>query len=679
MADNSVFITGAADGAFTEALSGLPPWATEKTLLEIKKLLGGGAGGGSKMSDFDRLLDKLKRRDKAEEDRANKRKKEDEEKDLREKKFGKTLSTTNEKFDYATQALQRFSDAVMTAQRDNFDVFAKLQESGVSVRTGFEDASTGFEALTQMTNLAGIKMKDLSETLVKYNTAVNIYSLGKFTKTLGMARQGLQDFGFNSKESAELLGSYLEAQMGFSDITAKSVRETSDDLQVFGKRINSLALATGQARSAILANLEAVSKSTDATVLAGQIGKDAAMATNEFLASIKDQNIRAQMSKMMTDAIKPLNQTFQSFQKIGMGGFGQKLMTFTNSLKGLNPEEARKRQSEWVKANQAEMERYTQQANFYSQIPEMSGYATEALNSIVAMQQTARQYEEQQSKENDPAVKARARFSAAFTELSSKFEVFFGKVLTPIINVLAGGIEILNDFFTFLGDIPGMTTLTSAIGTLTVGVTSLWTAFKAVNTFLSLFGKTVWGIISGPLRIVSMVFRGIATAAGFVWEGLLALLNPISKLVAAFAVGFGIGTVLQKMLSQFEWFNDMTDTIFAGLDHILQYIPGLSADAKDRIATRQKNAEISVPKTPKSSTIDSPSADKNKKAENAQQSTQAQQGNTPVGPGLDKPPAGSDINNTLAYQGSLSEQMLLALNKLVSTNSDILRYTRTQA
>ena len=39
MADNSVFITGAAEGAFAEALDGLPPWATQDTAEHIEMYL----------------------------------------------------------------------------------------------------------------------------------------------------------------------------------------------------------------------------------------------------------------------------------------------------------------------------------------------------------------------------------------------------------------------------------------------------------------------------------------------------------------------------------------------------------------------------------------------------------------------------------------------------------------
>lgn len=39
MADNSVFITGVADGAFESALGDLPPWATQHTAESIETIL----------------------------------------------------------------------------------------------------------------------------------------------------------------------------------------------------------------------------------------------------------------------------------------------------------------------------------------------------------------------------------------------------------------------------------------------------------------------------------------------------------------------------------------------------------------------------------------------------------------------------------------------------------------
>ena len=129
----------------------------------------------------------------------------------------------------------------------------------------------------------------------------------------------------------------------------------------------------------------------------------------------------------------------------------------------------------------------------------------------------------------------------------------------------------------------------------------------------------------------------------------------------------------------------MMETIFKGLDHILQYIPGsVGSDAKERLNNYAKvdamaapnSTEISVPKNPTPSTINSPSAPPTSSATNPTASTQAVPPSTPVGPGIEKPPSNTDINSLMAFQNSMTEQLLLKISTLVSVNQDQLKYAR---
>ena len=115
-------------------------------------------------------------------------------------------------------------------------------------------------------------------------------------------------------------------QQNTGDVSQKTAEQTNKDLQHFGDSVFKLSMATGMSRTAIIANAEAISKSTEANLLAGQIGQESAADMTTFLASFKNQDIARQLLKLMSDPIKPLNESFMNLQKVGMGGFAQ---TFT--------------------------------------------------------------------------------------------------------------------------------------------------------------------------------------------------------------------------------------------------------------------------------------------------------------------------------------------------------------
>ena len=137
MADNSVFIAGVADGAFENALGGLPPWSTEKTAVTIegilRKSLGiqtkllseaikccKGAGSGSVSSDevkkvndeLGKLL-KLYKKEDEEGRKRLKRNKEEEKNDKDSLLTGKKLKGNSEKLTYVLTGLAAVGSKVL--------------------------------------------------------------------------------------------------------------------------------------------------------------------------------------------------------------------------------------------------------------------------------------------------------------------------------------------------------------------------------------------------------------------------------------------------------------------------------------------------------------------------------------------------------------------------------------
>lgn len=699
MADN-IFITGAAEGAFAEALNGLPPWATQKTAEKIEKnlrdslnvqnkmlskLVGTATGKGGNAQSQSELAKAIKDYLKVMKDAgvaANKKLKDD--KDAADKTLlnGKKLETSTQKMIYVFEGLSKIGAKVREAVEQNIKTYAELQQGGINAVAGLDSASNGFQALQQITALTGVRFTELSATMLKYSNSVNAFSAGKFAKTVGQASAGLQQFGFSSKESAELLGSYLESQVGFADIQNRTTEETTAQLVKFGANITKLSMATGMAKNALLANIEAISRSNEASTLSANIGEDAASSTLEFISSFKDQNVGRAFLKMMTDQIKPLNETFMSFQKIGLGDIGNKLIAFQQSIQGLEPAEAAKAMAEFVDLNKDALEAGKRQANLYTQIPDLAGAAGSTLTMINGMQQQARIFVKEQAADNEKLKAtntARSNLASQWEALLSKFQSAFTAPVS-LLNILGTSLEWLNgkidatvNFFNSFG--AETTSWMGMAAIITGSFASLLGVKKGIDTFLSLFAKST----EAAPGILSRTFGVLGSIGGMV----VRFLGALGALYTAFEVGQTIGTMIYEFISKFSSINSLFDIIFKGLDKIISYLPGeMGAGARERISANKASinalpqATISVPKNPAPSTIESPSAVLSTPKVEPDNVSKAPVPNTPIGPGIEKPPNNSDINNVLAFQSSLLEQILLTANNLVSVNKDILKYTR---
>ena len=464
MTDNSVFISGIAEGALEGELSKLPKWATDATAVNIQgilaktyalqaksfaELIKKNASGGlspKEMKDFNKhIKDANKELKKQEVNEATWIKKTEAERKKEEQRRQEDANYFDKK-KYIDGAILAIQLEVLETYKKNFAAFRDLNESGINLVAGFDSVRDGFDGVAQLTALSGVRFTELSASMQKYGTAINAFGAGKFAKTVGQASGNLAKFGFSSKEAADLLGSYLDSQSNFTNIQNRTQAETTQDLEKFGERIMKLSIATGQSRTAILANLKAVSDSTEASVLQGQVGTEAAQSTLEFVSSLKNQQFGKQLLKMMTDQITPLNQTFQSFQKIGQGGFAQKMAAFNKSIKGMSGDEAAQALKAFEIANHAEIEHNKQLANLYSQVPELAGEANAALESYKGLQQSAYAVTDLNAEQLAKLKKtneARAAFNTQYELLLSRFQGIFSLSI-PAMDALTNGLKILN-------------------------------------------------------------------------------------------------------------------------------------------------------------------------------------------------------------------------------------------
>ena len=824
---DSVFITGANSGAFTDALSGLPPWATETTALAIQQQLrlhtvslselvkkfskggGGGAGEDPKLIDnLNKLRAEALEQAKKDKDEAKKKAKDDKAQAEKDLLWGKQRTTSTEAWVDALHILDKIGAKVVETLKQNIASYDALNEGGINLVSGLDSASTGFEGLRQITALTGVRYSELQATMLKFSTSINAFGVGKFAKAVGIASADLTKFGYSSKEAAELTGTYLESQRGFTDTRNKSEQEVAAEVVQFGSRITAVSLATGMMRGKILENLDAISKSTTAALLAGQTSASQAQLLTEFGASFRDQKLGNDLLAMMSDAIKPLNKTFMALQKTGGGAFAQAEMNLLNKMKlsGASEEEKQEQLADFVKANEAGIVKQMQINNMLAQNGDANAAAAnEHLNALL---QQSRSYKkltaeekaklEKTSKSSKDLANAQERFAGQWQRTLANLTPVL-TAITWVLNAVSTVIESVVDGISWVGRLVGIDGLGSIVATLLGGVAVIISAIAGLrggimavrgifnfllpnviktmignigkfflNGFTRIFGSLFSGggnIIKRAFSSLGSVFKFIGTAlsksfniikqslgslgsvfkfmsnvltnsigtigrmfssiSGFIAEGFGSMFGGLTKgfsfigriigsiggvalkfmgvigwLYTAFEVGYAIGTYIYGMIKDFKWFTTLMETIFKALDHVLQYIPGSTgSDAKERIAANDKasaaetskstainaepsakSTEISIPKNPTPSTIDSPSAKPPASSGDSSTATPS----TPASAAPSPPVKSSatdtgDITSQLDSHNSLLEQLLSVMQNSVSVNKDILRYTKNQA
>ena len=307
--------------------------------------------------------------------------------------------------------------------------------------------------------------------------------------------------------------------------------------------------------------------------------------------------------------------------------------------------------------------------------------------------------------------------SDAFDYVADKIKSFFAPAIDYVSDLFNRAVNSGNPFVEWLGKAASVFVGTSKVIlalTLTVGA-----AIVAISAFKNMFtaGSIIKNMLGGGGGIASKVAGGliniIKNAGSFIFGRLgsivsgmfskvagvftsvggiaLKIFGVVGALYTAFEVGYAIGEQLYKIVSNFDWFNDLMDKVFGGLDKLLQYIPGsVGSDAKDRIQNREKLEAANIAgvtatpiaaatKEPAPSTIKSTSAvPSNPEAANKTAASGTKEPAPAPGSGIERPPGGGDINNLLSYQSSIMEQILQSNKELVAVNKDILKFARIQ-
>jgi hypothetical protein len=710
MADSSVFIEGAADGAFATALEGLPPWATQSTLYKIQGVLEKSLGiqskllssltkaGGttsamspSQLKDVNDELVKMAKELKAKNADDARDKKRRKEKDEAEKKsiFSiNKLKTSGEKLTYVLTGLAAIGAKVLEAETQYIKTNDALFQSGINVLNGNNSTVDGFKALNQMVNLTGMRLETLQKTLVKYNTSINAVGITKFTKSLASAIPSLTKLGFNSDEAAELMGSYVDSQQGFTDMRRRTETEISQQTVAFADRLNKMSLALGMSRENLLTNMKTASQSTEINMVNAVHGEEAARRVTEFTSGFSDAS--ANMLREMAASIDPVHTTaYKNLVEAGLGDLAQKL-----------GEIAIRSRTEDAGALRQEAQQLTDYIG--KRVADTNAIwsagqagAKEAATTLISFRQELVKLSEATTGQIKGAVDTKSASSGLQTEMektTAAVQAAFSPMVTQI-NAAASALGLFNKaLYGGINAVESETRSWIGLGLIVAGLgAGLAKLVSLTGRFASLFGggaATAGG--AGAASGGATAAGGAGAAAGgsiaAAAAGLVAMPLAIGAAGAYFQNEMASPEGRKRRIEQQKKILEEKKQILAGYKE--QGATGKAVKkVEDEIAAHEKlitdlsvdrakvQSQIPETKTPERSTVASPSAADDEKVPTPINSPST--GTTPVSaPVKSTSSVNSDINTQMAFQSSVLEQILQSTTNLVSVNKEILKYTR---
>jgi hypothetical protein len=711
MADNSVFITGAAKGAFQEAMEGLPPWATEKTAFKIQSLLqknlgqqtklltdlvkkSGGSSGMSPAdatkfnSELDKLIKHLTDGNK-EEDKKKKRDKEREVADKKSLLGVKEFDNKWQKAQFVLDGLAVVGKKVLDADKQYLKTYDAMYKSGINVLSGQNEFTDGFQMLNHVVTETGLRLETLQEVSSKYASAVNAVGFNKWAKASGMAVQNMNKLGYSSTETADMMGAYIDQESHFTDMRGKSEKELSAGVQTFGKQIRDTSLALGISREKVLANSKALSESTDISTIEAEYGKTAADNVKSALMGL-DPAVASKFTDLVANAgvgIGVMSDAVMDMAKSG-NHYSTEILQMGQDLRSMD-----------IKSFNAKWQSLVNSPAWAAEMKRMQllkGGKTEAAGSAGAARDFMagmKNYSNRVNQATDAQTENTVTTQASITNLDTQLEKLSASVqaaFSPMIsqvNALAGSLELLNK------SIYSVINHTNAESRSWAGVGLIGAGGLATGALMMGKAKTLFNLFSKSGAASAEAGAGASTLGKVASGGKSMLaLGLLARAALGAAGDYGAGKLgvgkdangndiqLNKSQDDANWekmttMEQVVSSIPRGIEKIgdLFFLNNLSRQAaSDRI---QK--ETAGLRSRGASTINSPSA-VSVEPQNADTSSSASNPSTPVSPGIEKTPANTDINSTLAYQANLLAQILLASENNVSVNKDILKYTRNR-
>jgi hypothetical protein len=243
-------------------------------------------------------------------------------------------------------------------------------------------------------------------------------------------------------------------------------------------------------------------------------------------------------------------------------------------------------------------------------------------------------------------------------------------VIGKAVEVAGPALKTLAEGLTEIGKINGANLIQVATGITSLSASLVaFAAGSAIGGIGGIIG-TVSGAFSklfgdGSLLDQLKVFAGLGTGLMIAGTGINMISSGLSNLSSALSSLKGVDT-LKSIISTVNSLN--VDKAIA-----LSMIGSAIGLPKQTPASG-----TGIPALPKASAIDNLTSSPTKEDKKHEQA-RAKESALLISAGIEKSPTDTGINSMLGYQNSLLEQLLESTNSLVSTNKDILRYTRIQS
>jgi hypothetical protein len=693
MADTNVHLTGSEDGAFTNALSELPPWATENTALLIEShlrksldtqaktlaqiLKDSGGVKGQSPAQQKALNDQLDQYIKSLKD-ANAAAAKQRQQDEKDKKAAAERDVRNKKDQFVQRSMTKMLTSlvsigtrVFSVQKQYFETSEGLFKSGVNLLNGQNETSSSMEALNQMITLTGLRLETFQKVVEKYTSSINAIGINKFAKTLSLTNQRMQLLGYNSQEQAELLGALVEMESSYADIRNKSTTELASDAVRLGTQLNKLSLTTGLSNTQLQENLKALAKNSDSMVVSAIYGERAAENMNLLAASAKDTDIAGMFQKIATAVIPEITGPFKALNSAGLGQQATQLTRIIQASRdgAISASQAMEQATLVAKGmNSAQIQAL--------KIQEQAGTegAAEAITVIAKLRAQNNTLSQATEKQTAKAIDNQAVLSSFSTEIErarAQVEKSF-----PL---LESQVEMATDKLRLFNN--ALDSVTESISKTTRSQIALGLEILGGVAIVALGISKLTGGFGGLATVASAAKDAIATGA----RGVVATLSPLALGLATVAAGAFAAYEVFNLIKAFSGLRDAKDHLKESQktkEDVNSRIANLSPEERARFdaidtSFKSKNTTISVPKNPMPSTVVSPSAVPATQTKVTTDPVTGEKQTTVVSnPENERLPKNGDINSLLAYQNSLSEQVLQGIIKLVSVNSDILKHTR---
>ena len=737
MADNSVFITGVADGAFEKAFSGLPDWATESTLVRIAKNLNksmpiqtqalrdivrelkgrgksgaGGPGGAGAMGDpksesaLKKYFKTLEEGNKA----ADKKKKSDKEREEWDKKQLLGVKEFTSKWDVLSRGLtfaKAIGDKVLAVDSQYLKTMENLSDSGVSVYDATNKTKDGMEVLNQVVNLTGIRLENLEAAAAKYTDTMSAVSFQKYAKAVGNATKSMGNLGFNSIQTADMMGAYISMESSYTDMRGKSATELATELETFGKGVRDNMQAFGKSKEEILGNAKALSKSTDAFTSNAILGTEATKHATASLMGMPE-DIAQGLMKSSALAGQGLQVGFDNIVN-DFASSGSRFTTQMNSLvKALpneSPEQIRARFESMTKSPMWQQEIQNQQRLAVTG----DAHAASALRTMQSIQGMVDTTSQATKAQKDAATGSASTVATLRTEqekLAASTQAAFYPAETQI-KAVTTGLELLNKAIYGVIDTINPHTRSNMGG----GAVAAGGIASAVLTGLGVYGtgKTITGLYSKFAGKAAGAAEGAGAegavgAAGLGARGLglgarvMAGLATLAVGAVAAAGDYGLGKMgvgknkngddikVNKEQDDKNWermtlVEKMQSGLARGIEKAgdIVFLGNMSRQAEsDRI--RDETTYLNKQGTaPQQTTINSPSAvSSNPKSDSSDNSAPSPDTNQPSASGMDRAGSSSSINTLMMQQNNLTQQVLEKLDKIHKDNDTLISLTRTR-